>query len=106
MDKAEERAEYIANGIMMSVQANKYGTVVYNTGRNDFNHSHLKMAARRGYEAAKKDIGELLTIEDVYLICSIENDLILGDPHKDSFPTAEEFYEELLYRFRERKNKQ
>jgi hypothetical protein len=46
----EKEAELIANGIMISVQANKYNTVVYNTKRNDFNHSHLMLAARKGIE--------------------------------------------------------
>lgn len=46
----EKEAELIANGIMISVQANKYGTNIYNTERNDFNHHHLQMAARKGIE--------------------------------------------------------
>ena len=50
----EKEAELIANGIMIGVQANKYNTVVYNTKRNDFNHSHLMLAARRGIELGLK----------------------------------------------------
>jgi len=44
----EKESELIANGIMISVQSNKYGTNIYNTERNDFNHHHLQMAARKG----------------------------------------------------------
>jgi hypothetical protein len=39
---------------MISVQSNKYGTNTYNTERNDFNHYHLKMAARKGIELGLK----------------------------------------------------
>lgn len=46
----EKESELIANGIMISVQSNKYGTNIYNTERNDFNHHHLQMAARKGIE--------------------------------------------------------
>jgi len=50
----EKESELIANDIMMGVQANKYNTVVYNTKRNDFNHSHLMLAARKGIELGLK----------------------------------------------------
>ena len=50
----DKEAELIANGIMIGVQANKYNTVVYNTKRNDFNHSHLMLAARKGIELGLK----------------------------------------------------
>ena len=50
----EKEAELIANGIMIDVQANKYNTVVYNTKRNDFNHSHLMLAAKKGIELGLK----------------------------------------------------
>jgi hypothetical protein len=50
----EKESELIANGIMISVQANKYGTNIYNTERNDFNHHHLQMAARKGIELGLK----------------------------------------------------
>ena len=50
----EKEAELIANGIMIGVQANKYHTNVYNTKRNDFNHSHLMLAARKGIELGLK----------------------------------------------------
>lgn len=50
----EKESELIANGIMIDVQANKYNTVVYNTKRNDFNHSHLMLAARKGIELGLK----------------------------------------------------
>lgn len=50
----EKESELIANGIMISVQSNKYGTNTYNTERNDFNHYHLKMAARKGIELGLK----------------------------------------------------
>lgn len=49
-----KESELIANGIMISVQANKYGTNIYNTERNDFNHHHLQMAAREGIELGLK----------------------------------------------------
>ena len=50
----EEEAELIANDIMIGVQANRYNTVVYNTKRCDFNHSHLMLAARKGIELGLK----------------------------------------------------
>lgn len=50
----EKESELIANGIMISVQSNKYGTNTYNTERNDFNHYHLQMAARKGIEFGLK----------------------------------------------------
>ena len=50
----EKEAELIANDIMIGVQANKYNTVVYNTKRCDFNHSHLMLAARKGIELGLK----------------------------------------------------
>ena len=50
----EKEAELIANNIMIGVQANKYSTVVYNFKRNDFNHSHLMLAARKGIELGLK----------------------------------------------------
>ena len=50
----EYESELIANGIMISVQSNKYGTNIYNTERNDFNHNHLQMAARKGIELGLK----------------------------------------------------
>lgn len=46
----EKESELIANKIMIEVQANKYHTNIYNTERNDFNHSHLWLAARKGIE--------------------------------------------------------
>ena len=50
----EKESELIANGIMISVQSNKYGTNIYNTERNDFNHHHLQIAARKGIELGIK----------------------------------------------------
>lgn len=50
----EKESELIANGIMISVQANKYGTNIYNTKKNDFNHYHLQMAAKKGIEFGLK----------------------------------------------------
>lgn len=48
MTRAEEKAELIANEIMMGVQASKYHTCVYNKASNDFNHLHLIQAALKG----------------------------------------------------------
>ena len=50
----EKESELIANEIMIGVQANKYHTNIYNTNRNDFNHSHLCLAARKGIELGLK----------------------------------------------------
>ena len=106
MDRAEERAEYIANGIMMGVQANRYGTVVYNTGRNDFNHGHLKRSALEGYRAAEKDFK--LTWKDVRDLLIIahdyENELLKETPWDGAHDKYT--YTEILKRFNERKNKQ
>lgn len=66
----EKESELIANGIMISVQSNKYGTNTYNTERNDFNHYHLKMAARKGIElglkAQKGEINNETTTHNIY----------------------------------------
>lgn len=50
LELLKNKAELIANEIMMGVQANKYHTCVYNTASNDFNHSHLVRAALKGIE--------------------------------------------------------
>ena len=46
----KNKAELIANGIMIGVQANKYHTCIYDKASNDFNHSHLLRAALKGLE--------------------------------------------------------
>lgn len=50
LEKLKNKAELIANGIMMGVQANKYHTCIYDKTSNDFNHSHLLRAALKGIE--------------------------------------------------------
>ena len=50
LDYLKNKAELIANEIMIGVQANKYHTCVYNKTSNDFNHSHLVRAALKGIE--------------------------------------------------------
>lgn len=52
--RAKEKAELIANGIMISVQG-KTGRVVYNTKEKSFTHYELMCAAQKGYEQAEKD---------------------------------------------------
>ena len=54
LEHIENDAELIANKIMIGVQSNRYHTCVYNTERNDFNHSHLVQAARKGIELGLK----------------------------------------------------
>lgn len=54
--RAKEKAERIANGIMISVQG-KTGRVVYNTKEKSFTHYELMCAAQKGYEQAEKDLG-------------------------------------------------
>jgi hypothetical protein len=43
--KNKEKAELIANGIMIGVQSNIYHTNVYNTNVRCYNHSDLQRAA-------------------------------------------------------------
>ena len=50
LKKLKNKAELIANEIMMGVQGNKYHTCIYDTASNDFNHSHLFRAALKGIE--------------------------------------------------------
>ena len=50
LEKLKNKAELIANGIMIGVQANKYHTCIYDKASNDFNHSHLFRAALKGIE--------------------------------------------------------
>lgn len=50
LDYLKNKAELIANGIMIGVQANKYHTCIYDKASNDFNHSHLVRAALKGIE--------------------------------------------------------
>jgi len=57
--RAKEKAELIANGIMISVQG-KTGRVVYNTKEKSFTHYELMCAAQKGYEQAEKDIEALI----------------------------------------------
>lgn len=57
--RAKEKAELIANGIMISVQG-KTGRVVYNTKEKSFTHYELMCAAQKGYEQAEKDILSLI----------------------------------------------
>ena len=57
--RVKEKAELIANGIMISVQG-RMGRVVYNTAEKSFNHHDLMSAAQRGYEQAEKDIISLI----------------------------------------------
>lgn len=52
--RAKEKAELIANGIMISVQG-KTGRVVYNTKEKSFTHYELMCAAQKGYEQAEKE---------------------------------------------------
>lgn len=54
LERIKNDAELIANTIMMGVQSTRYHTCVYDTGRNDFNHSHLVQAARKGVELGLK----------------------------------------------------
>lgn len=53
--RAKEKAELIANGMMISVQG-KTGRVVYNTKEKSFTHYELMCAAQKGYSQAEKDI--------------------------------------------------
>lgn len=57
--RAKEKAELIANGMMISVQG-KTGRVVYNTKEKSFTHYELMCAAQKGYEQAEKDILSLI----------------------------------------------
>ena len=50
LKKLKNKAELIANEIMMGVQGNKYHTCIYDTASNDFNHAHLFRAALKGIE--------------------------------------------------------
>ena len=52
--RAKEKAELIANGIMISVQG-KTGRVVYNTKEKSFTHYELMCAAQKGYSQAEKE---------------------------------------------------
>ena len=54
LERIENDAELIANTIMIGVQSSRYHTCVYNTGTNDFNHSHLVQAAKKGIELGLK----------------------------------------------------
>ena len=50
----EKESELIANGIMISVQANLYHTNVYDYEKRCYKHSDLKDAARKGIELSLK----------------------------------------------------
>ena len=54
-EEIRKRAEYIANGIMIDVQSNKYHTNVYDYKKECFNHSHLMDAVIEGAEWADKN---------------------------------------------------
>lgn len=97
--RTKEKAELIANGIMISVQG-KTGRVVYNTKEKSFTHYELMCAAQKGYEQAEKDIA--LTWEDVNLIDSILVDL--QDEGVERYGGLRQYYEEALKRFKEIRN--
>jgi len=98
--KAKEKAELIANGIMISVQG-KTGRVVYNTKEKSFTHYELMCAAQKGYEQAEKDLA--LTWEDVNLIDSILIDM--QDEGVERHGGLRQYYEEALKRFNEQRKK-
>lgn len=58
LEKLKNKAELIANEIMMGVQANKYHTCIYDKASNDFNHSHLLRAALKGIKVGLNAIKE------------------------------------------------
>lgn len=105
--RAEEKAELIANGIMISVQG-KTGRVVYNTKEKSFTHYELMCAAQKGYEQAEKDLA--LTWEDVRTILDKENDILheCNDNAQqviEVYPKGEDYYGEILKRFNEQREK-
>lgn len=95
--RAKEKAERIANGIMISVQG-KTGRVVYNTKEKSFTHYELMCAAQKGYEQAEKDLA--LTWEDVQLIwqlCDIVNE------ERPTLCGSHDFFTEVLKRYNEKR---
>ena len=101
--KAKEKAELIANGIMISVQG-KTGRVVYNTKEKSFTHYELMCAAQKGYEQAEKDLA--LTWEDMAkidaIILDVNNEFAVDYSKEIS---RQKFYEEVLRRFNEQRKK-
>jgi hypothetical protein len=100
-NKIEHTAEIIANGIMIGVQANKYHTNVYDTSSNDFNHSHLKRAAKEGYEQAEKDNN--LTWEDIERIVLLTDETARLSWFFDKKLQGRELYEKVLEKFNKEK---
>ena len=95
--RAKEKAELIANGILISVQG-KTGRVVYNTKEKSFTHYELMCAAQKGYEQAEKDLA--LTWEDIRSIIELYERRKAEDAAFDACD-----YEALLYEFNEQKKK-
>lgn len=102
--RAKEKAELIANGIMISVQG-RMGRVVYNTAEKSFNHHDLMSAAQRGYEQAEKDLA--LTWEDIKKIDSLSMEVttlfVSIGRNKDILERP--YYEEVARRFNEQRKK-
>ena len=90
MEREEEirkRAEYIANGIMIDVQANKYHTNVYNPDKVCYNHSHLMCAVIEGAEWA--DIHPRKGLVDIEKVCEWLEEHLLDYWQKASTDTEE-----------------
>lgn len=95
----EKESELIAYGIMISIQSNNHGTNIYNTERNDFNHHHLQIAARKGIELGLKASNvlnweDMKQIHDIMVECSA-----IGLWSKPD----EEYYQEVVKRFKAQK---
>ena len=98
--RAKEKAELIANGIMISVQG-KTGRVVYNTKEKSFTHYELMCAAQKGYEQAEKDLA--LTPGDMSIIDEICTEM---RQHTDwPLKGQDAFYEEVLRMFNSQREK-
>ena len=104
--RAKEKAELIANGIMISVQG-KTGRVVYNTKEKSFTHYELMCAAQQGYEQAEKDLA--LTWQDVAVLITIyEQEVEAGNISRyddEGAPTLQEASEIILRKFNEIRKK-
>lgn len=103
--RAKEKAERIANGIMISVQG-KTGRVVYNTKEKSFTHYELMCAAQKGYEQAEKDLA--LTWEDMKQIAMISVELSrkrFENFYVHQTISDEEHFSEVLKRFNEQRKK-
>jgi hypothetical protein len=82
---------------------------IYKAGFLDGFEDAVEGQYEKGYKQAEKDL-ELLTLEDIRIILDVENDILRECNNQKelvikTYPKGEDYYGEILKRFKERKEK-